>query len=63
MAFSTCFVQTETVGITMKLFLGVYELHIDKIEFSRDDSSAGKLLQIESLALYFGHKSGHKADH
>lgn len=29
--------------------LGVYELHIDKIEFARDNPAAGKLLQIESL--------------
>lgn len=29
--------------------LGVYELHIDKIEFARDNEAAGKLLQIESL--------------
>ncbi len=29
--------------------LGVYELHIDKIECARDNPAAGKLLQIESL--------------
>jgi len=29
--------------------LGVYELHIDKIEFARNNEAAGKLLQIESL--------------
>jgi len=29
--------------------LGVYELHIDKIDFARDNQAAGKLLQIESL--------------
>lgn len=86
--------------------LGVYELHIDKIDCARDNPAAGKLLKIESLddlkdrlgkvilmilvvaffknvlhvkfddplnilymgggiflvslALYFGHKAGHK---
>ncbi|PIW48628.1 MAG: hypothetical protein COW18_06860 [Zetaproteobacteria bacterium CG12_big_fil_rev_8_21_14_0_65_54_13] len=29
--------------------LGVYELHIDKIEYARDNPAAGKLLKIESL--------------
>lgn len=29
--------------------LGVYELHIDKIEFARNNAAAGRLLQIESL--------------
>lgn len=29
--------------------LGVYELHIDKLEFLRSNEAAGKLLQIESL--------------
>ncbi len=29
--------------------LGVYELHIDKLDIARDNPAAGKLLQIESL--------------
>lgn len=29
--------------------LGVYELHIDKLDITRDNPAAGKLLQIESL--------------
>ncbi len=29
--------------------LGVYELHISKIEFAREDDSAGAILQIKSL--------------
>ncbi len=29
--------------------LGVYELHIDKIHFAREDETAGKILQITSL--------------
>jgi len=38
------------LAIVLLIFaLGVYELHIDKIEFARDDPMAGKLLQIESL--------------
>ncbi len=38
------------LAIVLLIFaLGVYELHIDKIDFARDDPAAGKLLQIESL--------------
>ncbi|MDQ6992761.1 MAG: YqhA family protein [Mariprofundus sp.] len=38
------------LAIVLLIFaLGVYELHIDKIEFARDSDTAGKLLQIESL--------------
>ncbi len=29
--------------------LGVYELHIDQLDFIRDNPAAGKLLQVESL--------------
>ncbi|MDQ6991365.1 MAG: YqhA family protein [Mariprofundaceae bacterium] len=38
------------LAIVLLIFaLGVYELHIDKIDFARNDPAAGKLLQIESL--------------
>ncbi len=38
------------LAIVMLIFaLGVYELHIDKIEIAKDNPTAGKLLQIESL--------------
>lgn len=38
------------LAIVLLIFaLGVYELHIDKIEFAKDNPAAGKLLQIESL--------------
>lgn len=38
------------LAIVLLIFaLGVYELHIDRIDFARDDPAAGKLLQIESL--------------
>jgi len=38
------------LAIVLLIFaLGVYELHIGKIEFAVGDPSAGKLLQIESL--------------
>jgi len=38
------------LAIVLLIFaLGVYELHIDKIDFARDNETAGKLLQIESL--------------
>lgn len=38
------------LAIVLMIFaLGVYELHIDKIDFARDSETAGKLLQIESL--------------
>ncbi|MDQ6995363.1 MAG: YqhA family protein [Mariprofundaceae bacterium] len=38
------------LAIVMLIFaLGVYELHINRIDFARNDPAAGKLLQIESL--------------
>ena len=38
------------LAIVLLIFaLGVYELHIDKLDFIRDNEAAGKLLQIESL--------------
>jgi len=38
------------LAIVMLIFaLGVYELHIDKIEVAKGNPTAGKLLQIESL--------------
>ncbi len=38
------------LAIVLLIFaLGVYELHIDKIDFAQDNPAAGKLLQIESL--------------
>jgi uncharacterized membrane protein YqhA len=38
------------LAIVLLIFaLGVYELHIDKIEYAKDNPAAGKLLQIESL--------------
>ncbi len=38
------------LAIVLLIFaLGVYELHIDKIDFARGDKGAGKLLQITSL--------------
>ncbi|ATX82441.1 putative membrane protein YqhA [Mariprofundus ferrinatatus] len=38
------------LAIVLLIFaLGVYELHIDKLDFIRENETAGKLLQIESL--------------
>ena len=38
------------LAIVLLIFaLVVYELHIDKIDFARDNESAGRLLQISSL--------------
>jgi uncharacterized membrane protein YqhA len=38
------------LAIVLLIFaLGVYELHIDKIDFAKNNPAAGKLLQIESL--------------
>jgi len=38
------------LAIVLLIFaLGVYELHISKLDCARDDPAAGKLLQIESL--------------
>jgi len=38
------------LAIVLLIFgLGVYELHIDKLDLARDHPAAGKLLKIESL--------------